>query len=86
MRRGASLDRQLDLWKKQSSKSSLTKKLMVYYSREKGLDDREIHIEILTEILSDIKSSVFSVVFFCLFCLFSFFWKMVTPELTVLKM
>ena len=47
------------LWKRELLKSSPTKKLMVYYSREKGIDNGAIHMEFLTDIMSDIKSTVF---------------------------
>ena len=58
-RRGVSLDRRLALWKIESLKSSPTKKLMVQYFGEKGIDDGAIHMEFLTDIMSDIKSTVF---------------------------
>ena len=58
-RRGASLDRRLAVWKRESLKSSPTKNLMVHYSGEKGIDDGAIHMEFLTDIIFDIKSTVF---------------------------
>ena len=58
-RRRASLDGRLALRKRESSKSSPSKKLMVHYSGEKGIDDGAIHMKFLTHIMSDIKSTVF---------------------------
>ena len=58
-RSGASLDRRLALWKRESLKSSSIKKLMVHYSGEKGIDDGAIHMEFLTDIMSEIKNTVF---------------------------
>ena len=60
-RRGASLDRRLALWKRESLKSCPTKKLMVHYSGEKGIDDGAINMAFLTDIMSDIKSTVFPI-------------------------
>ena len=67
-RRGASLDRPME---KTAVEEQSNEKATGSLLQGKGLDDRAIHIEILTEIMSEIKSSLFSVVFFCLFCLFS---------------
>ena len=58
-RRRASLDGRLALRKRESLKSSPSKKLMVHYSGEKGIDDGAIHMKFLTHIMSDIKSTVF---------------------------
>ena len=59
-RREVSLDRRLALWKRESLTSNSTKKLLVHYSGEKGIDDGAIHMEFLTDIMSETKSTVFS--------------------------
>ena len=45
--------------KRESLTSSSTKKLMVHYSGEKGIDDGAIHMEFLTDTKSGIKSTLF---------------------------
>ena len=58
-RRRVSLDRPLALWKRESLTTSSTKKLIIHYSGEKGIDDGAIHMEFLTDVISEIKSIVF---------------------------
>ena len=48
IRRGATLERQLTIWDRQSKKKSPTMKLMVHFAGEKGIDSGAIHKEFLT--------------------------------------
>ncbi|KAK3737851.1 hypothetical protein QZH41_004789 [Actinostola sp. cb2023] len=59
IRRGAPLTRVLSLWKREVSKKSPEKKLVVQYHGEEGVDNGAIAKEFLSEITKDIRRTMF---------------------------
>ena len=59
IRRGATLQRKLAIWDRQSKKKSLKMKLMVHYAGEDRIDKGAITKEYLSETVSNISTCVF---------------------------
>ena len=59
IRRGATLQRKLAIWDRQSKKKSLKMKLMVHYAGEDRIDKGAITKEYLSETISNISTYVF---------------------------
>ena len=56
IRRGATLQRKLAIWDRQSKKKLLKMKLMVHYAGEGGIDTGAITKEYLSETISNVSS------------------------------